>query len=137
MSKWSEYVRELTGNEPQDEVGARIGVSGSTISRWRSGKNPGNPAEVALLAQKYNREVLEAFVAAGYLTYEQAGMRDVLAREISDTRRRMEELQDELAAATIRLGELLEESNATQGRYALAADSGDAEPMDDEPGDGA
>jgi hypothetical protein len=74
MDSWPKYVRDLTGDEPQDSVGRRIGLNGSTINRWRNGSRPGNPAEVAALATAYGGNVLEAFVAAGYLTAEQAGV---------------------------------------------------------------
>jgi len=74
MSDWAKYVDSLTQGESQDAVGAKVGVAGSTISRWRSGSRPGKPAEVAAFAVTYGRNVLEAFVAAGFLTPEQAGM---------------------------------------------------------------
>lgn len=74
MDSWPKYVRELTGDEPQDSVGRKVGLNGSTINRWRNGSRPGNPAEVAALAVAYDGNVLEAFVAAGYLTAEQAGV---------------------------------------------------------------
>jgi transcriptional regulator with XRE-family HTH domain len=71
---WSRYVRALTRDEPQEAVGRRVGLNGSTINRWRNGSRPGKPAEVAALAVAYDGNVLEAFVAAGYLTPEQAGI---------------------------------------------------------------
>jgi hypothetical protein len=74
MDDWSTYLRELTRGEPQDAVGRKAGVNGSTVYRWRHGSRPGRPAEVAALAVAYGGNVLEAFVAAGYLTPEQAGM---------------------------------------------------------------
>jgi hypothetical protein len=74
MNSWPAYVRALTGDEPQDSVGKKVGLNGSTINRWRNGSRPGNPAEVAALAVAYGGNVLEAFVAAGYLTAEQAGV---------------------------------------------------------------
>jgi hypothetical protein len=70
--RWAAYVRGLTGDEPQDVVGSKVGVNGSTIHRWRRGSAPGKPPEVAALAVRYGGNVLEAFVAAGYLTPEQA-----------------------------------------------------------------
>jgi hypothetical protein len=74
MDDWSRYVHELTRGEPQDAVGRKAGVNGSTVHRWRNGSRPGRPAEVAALAVAYGGNVLEAFVAAGYLTAEQAGV---------------------------------------------------------------
>jgi DNA-binding transcriptional regulator YdaS (Cro superfamily) len=72
MDSWSSYVRNIARDEPQDVVGRKIGVNGSTINRWRNGSRPGKPAEVAALAAVYGGNVLEAFVAAGFLTPEQA-----------------------------------------------------------------
>jgi DNA-binding transcriptional regulator YdaS (Cro superfamily) len=74
MDSWSAYVRRLTGDEPQDQVGRKVGLNGSTINRWRNGSRPGKPGEVAALAVAYGGNVLEAFVAAGFLTPEQAGV---------------------------------------------------------------
>ena len=74
MDDWSRYVHALTRGEPQDAVGRKAGVNGSTVHRWRNGSRPGRPAEVAALAVAYGGNVLEAFVAAGYLTAEQAGV---------------------------------------------------------------
>src|SRR4051794_8986898 len=74
MDAWPTYVRELTGDEPQEAVGRKVGLNGSTINRWRNGSRPGKPAEVAAFAAAYDGNVLEAFVAAGFLTAEQAGV---------------------------------------------------------------
>ncbi|GAB7003687.1 hypothetical protein JCM18899A_11580 [Nocardioides sp. AN3] len=71
MDTWAIYVRELTRDEPQDAVGRKVGVDGSTISRWRNGK-VGKVVEVAALARAYEDSVLRAFVAAGFLTAEEA-----------------------------------------------------------------
>lgn len=73
MDKWAEYVSTLTKGVGIDESGRRVGVDGSTISRWRNGKAmPRNPAEAAALAVAFGADVLEAFVAAGYLTPAEA-----------------------------------------------------------------
>lgn len=71
-AEWAGCVRALTGNEAQDVVGTKVGVNGSTISRWRHGKRPGNPVEVRALALAYGANVLATFVKAGYLTPEEA-----------------------------------------------------------------
>jgi DNA-binding transcriptional regulator YdaS (Cro superfamily) len=96
MDSWSRYVRDLTRDEPQDTVGRKVGVNGSTVHRWRNGSRPGRPGEVAALADAYGGNVLEAFVAAGYLTAEQAGVPPKAAPDwatVSD-----EELLAEVAA---------------------------------------
>lgn len=116
MNDWSKYVRELTGDEPQDEVGRKVGVAGSTISRWRAGNRPGRPAEVAALAVAYDRDVLEAFVAAEYLTWEQAGFRDPLDVQIEQAELRKETAAAQLNMATMRLAELQLAKKKQEGR---------------------
>lgn len=69
---WSKYVTGVAPNAPQKEVAAAAKVDGSTVSRWKSGLAP-KPENVAAFARAYNRPVLEAFVAAGFLTREEAG----------------------------------------------------------------
>lgn len=91
MSNWSEYVSTVTHGVGIDAAGARVGISGSTISRWRSGKAaPRNPAEAAALAVAFGADVLDAFVAAGFLSPEEArrpatmDLKAVPARALAD-----------------------------------------------------
>lgn len=76
MSKWSTYINRLTAGQTQQQAASQIGVADqTTVGRWRSGKTtPKDPAIVAAVAQAYGENVLEAFVAAGFLTREEAGM---------------------------------------------------------------
>lgn len=75
MTTWKDYVLRLTDGENQKAVSARTGIDQATISRWRRGEtSPNSPATVAHFAQAYGANVLEAFVAAGFLTEEEAGM---------------------------------------------------------------
>ena len=76
---------------------------GPSVSRWFSQGSLPDPATAARLARSYDRPVLEAFVAAGFLTPEEAGERpsappslvsltdDELIEEVG---RRMKELRD-------------------------------------------
>lgn len=80
---WAIYVQAVAPREGrrekegrrQAEVGKRAGVSQSTISRWRSGEvaRPQDPGTVAAFAKAYDRNVLEAFVAADMLEEADAG----------------------------------------------------------------
>lgn len=72
--KWSEYVRKLTGSDKQQAVEKRTGIRQSTVSRWLAGEVMPSPAQAAKFAQAYGGNVLEAFVAAGFLTEQEAGM---------------------------------------------------------------
>ena len=84
---WANYVRLVTDGYDQGEIAKRSGVAQGTISRWLGGKHsPGRPANVAALAQAFDREVLEAFVMAGFLTYEAAekGLSPVARRQVQE-----------------------------------------------------
>lgn len=77
---WSDYVREITRGsaqkaETQAEIGELVGVHQSTIGRWLRDDepHPTDAAQIAKFAQAFDRNPLEAFVAAGILSEEEAG----------------------------------------------------------------
>ena len=80
-TRWIKYVGSVTGGETQAVIGQRAGVSAATISRW-SVAAP-RPENVAAFARAYERPVLEAFVAAGFLTQEEAGERPFAKADLS------------------------------------------------------
>lgn len=74
MNMWMEYVEAVTDGATQTAIALHTGITQSTISRWlRGDKVPTEAAQAAKFAQKYQRNPLEAFVAAGMLTIEEAG----------------------------------------------------------------
>jgi len=71
---WWKYVEQVARGDTQARIGARIGVTGPSIGRWSKGALP-DPSTAAAFAREYGRPVLEAFVAAGFLTAEEAKQR--------------------------------------------------------------
>jgi transcriptional regulator with XRE-family HTH domain len=71
---WPEYVRRLSRGDNQVAIESRTSIDQGTVSRWLRGKTTPSPAQAAKFAQSYDGNVLEAFVAAGFLTAEQAGI---------------------------------------------------------------
>jgi transcriptional regulator with XRE-family HTH domain len=71
---WPEYVRRLSRGDNQVAIEARTSIDQGTVSRWLRGKTTPSPAQAAKFAQGYDGNVLEAFVAAGFLTPEEAGI---------------------------------------------------------------
>jgi len=69
--KWWQYVQDVSDGAQQSEIARRLRVDQSTVSRWKGGV-PGKPENVVRFAREYRRPVLEAFVAAGFLTTEDA-----------------------------------------------------------------
>lgn len=74
---WWEYVEQISGGISQSAIGERMGMSQSAVGRWKT-SSP-TPAAVAGFARAFNRPVLEAFVAAGFLTEEEARLTQVPA----------------------------------------------------------
>jgi len=74
MNTWQTYVQIVAAGRSQTELASQTGIAQTSISRWLSGtKRPTEAAKVAAFATALDRNVLEAFVAAGMLTVEQAG----------------------------------------------------------------
>lgn len=78
MMDWSTYVKRVIGGDKQVEVSRKTGVDQTTISRWlhpEEGRERRISSQaVARFARGYRRPVLEAFVVAGFLTEQEAGI---------------------------------------------------------------
>lgn len=72
---WSEYVLRHAGDEVNRLVAAKVHVTEPTVSRWKKGGQGVSAAQAARFARAYDRPVLEAFVAADFLTADEAGER--------------------------------------------------------------
>lgn len=75
---WMRYVTAVARHDSQSEIARRTGLDNSTVSRWL---NPSPravigaaPATIRAFAIAYERPVLEAFVHAGFLEPEEAGL---------------------------------------------------------------
>lgn len=100
MTTWQKYVATITGDATQTAIAERTEIAQTTIGRWLNGtKAPTEAAKVAAFAQSYDRNPLEAFVAAGMLTVDQAG-RGLEAHSV----KLLESLVDELAPRRQKIG---------------------------------
>lgn len=75
--EWRLYIQQVIGSDRQIDVARKTGVDQTTISRWLSAEQDAprlSSQAVAAFARGYGRPVLEAFVVAGFLTPEEAGM---------------------------------------------------------------
>lgn len=79
---WWEYVVRTAGTEMPKAMTSVTGIEGPNFSRWKGGHVP-KPDFVAQFARAYGRPVLEAFVAAGFLTPEEAKVRPAPAPDFS------------------------------------------------------
>jgi transcriptional regulator with XRE-family HTH domain len=77
MGAWWDYVQQVTEGASQIDIAKKVDISSATVSRWKTNAAAGDPAPVAAFARAYGRPVLEAFVAAGFLTAEEAAVTEV------------------------------------------------------------
>lgn len=94
MESWSEYVRRVAGSFTQMQIAEKTGLAQSSVGAWLRGQ-PGIPRaeSVITFARTFRQSPIEALVAAGYLSVEEADMqeRTPLSRYTRD------ELFDELS----------------------------------------
>jgi transcriptional regulator with XRE-family HTH domain len=81
---WWDYVQQVAKGAKQADIAERAGVNQVTVSRWKKGAESARPENVAAFARAYGRPVLEAFVAAGFLTAEEADVRPDSVLAVSD-----------------------------------------------------
>lgn len=79
---WAEYVRAVIGSDSGRAVAQMIGQSESAISRWKTGAVVPEPRQAVAFARAYGRQPIEALIAAGYLTAEEAGRTDEAPRAL-------------------------------------------------------
>lgn len=80
---WWQYVVKTAGTESPKALNKATGIDGPNFSKWKGGQTPG-PAIVKTFALAYRRPVLEAFVAAGFLTPEEARQRPVARPDFTE-----------------------------------------------------
>lgn len=72
---WWNYVMEISANASHSEIARKVGVSQPSVTQWR--KSAPKAASVRAFATAYDVPVIRAYIAAGYLTEDEA-------REICD-----------------------------------------------------
>lgn len=70
---WGDYVRRVTASRTQKDVGTATGLDPTAISRWLRNQNVPRAEKAVLFARALGESPLEALIAAGYLTPEEAG----------------------------------------------------------------
>lgn len=87
---WWTYVERTARGDTQAKIAEKSGVTSPSVGRWAKGSLP-DPSTAAKFAREYGRPVLEAFVAAGFLTPEEARQRPTQHHTYGD-----QELVDEV-----------------------------------------
>lgn len=95
---WWTYVQRTAGQASAREISRRTGIGQTSVNRWQHASP--KPENVATFARTYQRPILEAFVAAGFLTEEEAQTEvpaDVKSLPTDDLVGDLHRLADELA----------------------------------------
>lgn len=71
QTKWWTYLSQLMGDETATEAAKKSGISSSNFTRWKKGAKA-DPDFVVKIARAYNANVLDALVAAEFITAEEA-----------------------------------------------------------------
>jgi hypothetical protein len=79
---WWEYVLRVAKTDSPKVIATETGIDGPHVSKWKAGQVP-TPRIVKAFAVGYKRPVLEAFVAAGFLTQAEAKVRPEAAPDYS------------------------------------------------------
>lgn len=69
MSWWT-YVTETAGTDNQSVIARKVGISQPSVSQWR--KSTPKPESVRAFAKAYGQPVINAYIAAGLLTEDEA-----------------------------------------------------------------
>lgn len=74
IETWPEYVRRVTRSMPQAKAAELTGIAQTNIGRWLRGETESPLANtVVAFARRLGESPLEALVAAGYITPDEAG----------------------------------------------------------------
>lgn len=134
LMNWWNYVQEHTGGDTQEKIARRVDISTPSVGRWQRGTP--KPENVAAFARAYDRPVLEAFIAAGFLTEEEAKARIVIDKTVSPQSFSNEQLVNEIRRRlTLAASESVTFANEDFGdrtEYDLVADDADGHDHEDE-----
>jgi len=74
-SNWWKYLEPILQGQSFSEAAKIVGINSSNFTRWKKGARA-DPDLVVKIARAYNRNVLEARVAADFITEEEAGLKE-------------------------------------------------------------
>ena len=74
MESWSEYVRRIAAGLTHAQISEKCGVAQSNVGRWLRGERAQpKPDSVIAFARAFDQPVVEALVAAQYISPADAG----------------------------------------------------------------
>lgn len=110
---WWAYVDRITDGVPLKDVAEAAGIDPSGVSRWKSGKTKIPSIEkIVAFARKMGDSPLNAFVAVGYITQQEADA------EIVEVGRSLDDFRDDALIDNLR--ERLHRRDVDQPQTGLA-----------------
>lgn len=94
-TRWWKYLQRLMGDQSQLDAAKFIGISKSNITRWKDGARAA-PDFVVKVARAYDANVLEALVAAEFITEAEAKLREIKVGGIALSDASNRQLLDEI-----------------------------------------
>lgn len=94
-TRWWKYLQRLMGDQSQLDAAKFIGISKSNITRWKDGTRAA-PDFVVKVARAYDANVLEALVAAEFITEAEAKLREIKIGGITLSDASNQQLLDEI-----------------------------------------
>lgn len=128
---WWTYLSDLMGEDTPTVAARKAGISASNFTRWKQGARA-DPDFVVKIARAYEASVLEALVAADFITEEEAGRdRNSSLADLRKVARYAKDASLNAASAAIRLEAALNEIQA--GNDELTAKRSNTRDADVEP----
>lgn len=128
---WWTYLSDLMGEDTPTVAAKKAGISASNFTRWKQGARA-DPDFVVKIARAYHGDVLEALVAADFITSEEAGSsRDSDLSRLHQAAQLMQKSGLDIATEAAKLELLVGRLTAEQDELAAKRDRSNTRLVDD------
>lgn len=94
-TRWWDYITEIIGDSTYSHAATKAGIDKSAFTRWKKGARA-DPDFVVKIARAYNANVLEALVAAEFITEAEAKLQEIKVGGITLNDASNQQLLDEI-----------------------------------------
>jgi len=117
QNRWWDYVSAAMGDMSALEAGRKAGFDSSAFTRWKKGASP-DAAFVVKFARAFDLNVVAALAAAGVITDDEAGVREVAVGARDAVRRASSDTLLDEVGRRVRVGEAAEQAGRViEGRF--------------------
>ncbi|QBZ30797.1 XRE family transcriptional regulator [Corynebacterium diphtheriae subsp. lausannense] len=94
-TRWWDYITGIIGDSTYSQAATKAGFDKSAFTRWKKGARA-DPDFVVKIARAYDANVLEALVAAGFITEAEAKLQEIKVGGITLNDASNQQLLDEI-----------------------------------------